>query len=116
MRLIIVGLILLLIVLQVQVWQQYARVDELEQRVAEQQDYNRGLAERNRALLAEVNDLRAGLDAVEERARAELGLIGPDEEFYLVVDPEDLSESDRAALDARRASEPPPPSTAESGG
>lgn len=116
MRLIIGGLLILLVLLQVQVWQQVSRVSELERRVVEQQERNQGLAERNRALAAEVDDLRAGLDAVEERARTELGLIGPDEEFFLVVEPEDLSEEDRAALRARRAaSEPVEPVPPEDG-
>ncbi len=35
--------------------------------------------------MAEVEDLRQGLGAVEERARSELGLIKESEEFYLVV-------------------------------
>ena len=43
------------------------------------------LAQRNRELQAEVEDLRQGLEAVEERARSELGLIKQDEEFYQVV-------------------------------
>jgi len=76
--------------LQVQVWRQYARVAELEQRVEAQREENRRLAARNNALDAEVADLKSGLDAVEERARSELGLIREGEEFYLVVEPEDL--------------------------
>jgi len=42
--------------------------------------------ERNRALRAEVEDLRTGLDAVEERARADLGLVKPDETFFQVIE------------------------------
>ena len=105
MRLIIAGLLVLLVLVQVQVWQQIGRVSELEDRVVEQQEHNEVLLERNRALAAEVTDLRAGLDAVEERARAELGLIGQDEEFYLVVEPEDLSAEDLEILRAQRRAE-----------
>ena len=48
---------------------------------------NARLAERNAALAAEVQDLNAGLAAIEERARNELGMIKDGETFYQVVDP-----------------------------
>jgi cell division protein FtsB len=60
-------------------------VRRLEQRVEEQVKENETLAQRNRELQAEVEDLRQGLGAVEERARSELGLIRENEEFYQVV-------------------------------
>lgn len=97
-RTIIVILVALLLLLQIQVWRQYGRVAELERRVETQREENRHLATRNDALDAEVADLRSGLDAVEERARAELGLIREGEEFYLVVEPEDLDPEDARAL------------------
>ena len=109
-------LVVLLMLLQIQVWRQYGRVAELERRVETQRQDNRQLAARNDALDAEVADLRSGLDAVEERARSELGLIREGEEFYLVVEPEDLDPGDARALrefEARRdaegesASQPP---------
>ena len=98
MRTIIVILVVLLLMLQIQVWRQYGRVAELERRVETQRDENRHLAARNDALDAEVADLKSGLDAVEERARSELGLIREGEEFYLVVEPEDLDPEDARAL------------------
>ena len=104
-RTIIVILVVLLVLLQIQVWRQYANVAELEQRVEAQRDENRRLAERNDALGAEVRDLKSGLDAVEERARAELGLIRAGEKFYMVVEPEDLNPEDARALEESRASE-----------
>lgn len=107
MRTIIVVLAVLLLVLQVQVWRQYGRVAELERRVEEQRAENSRLAARNEALAAEVTDLKSGLDAVEERARSELGLIREGEEFYLVVDPEDLdADSARALREAEREPRP----------
>ena len=48
---------------------------------------NTGLQERNDALAAEVEDLKSGEAAVEERARSELGMIKPGEKFYRVVEP-----------------------------
>jgi len=97
-RTIIVILVVLLLLLQIQVWRQYGRVAELERRVEAQRTENRQLAARNDALDAEVADLKSGLDAVEERARSELGLIREGEEFYLVVEPEDLDPADARAL------------------
>src|SRR6056297_2942275 len=93
--------------LQIQVWRQYGRVAELERRVETQRVENRQLAARNDALDAEVNDLKSGLDAVEERARSELGLIREGEEFYLVVEPEDLDPEDARALREFEAQQAP---------
>lgn len=97
-RTFIVILGVLLLLLQIQVWRQYGRVAELERRVETQREENSRLSARNDALDAEVADLKSGLDAVEERARSELGLIRDGEEFYLVVEPEDLDPADARAL------------------
>ena len=51
-----------------------------------QQGINEKLKERNRLLEIEVVDLKTGLEAIEERARSELGMIGQGETFYLIVD------------------------------
>lgn len=59
---------------------------ELESQVAEQESANEELKARNDALAAEVKDLKTGLDAVEARARLELGMIRDDEVFYQVID------------------------------
>ncbi len=64
----------------------------LRDRLAAQQLENDQLSERNRALAAEVEDLKAGLEAVEERARAELGMIKRGETFYQVIEPESAPE------------------------
>ncbi|HKX55601.1 MAG TPA: septum formation initiator family protein, partial [Xanthomonadales bacterium] len=60
-------------------------VKRLEQKVVEQQQENALLQQRNEELQAEVADLREGIEAIEERARSELGMIQEEEEFYLVV-------------------------------
>jgi len=108
MRIIIIILGVLLVLLQLEVWHQHGRVGELQQRVDEQCQNNQQLAARNSALEAEVVDLRSGLDAVEERARTELGLIRGGEEFFLVVDPGDLSAEDLEVLERLRAASAPP--------
>ncbi len=58
----------------------------LQRAVAEQREENRILRERNASLEAEVRDLKEGLEAVEERARTELGMIGEGETYYQVVE------------------------------
>lgn len=89
MRVILIALLVILLLLQVQLWRQFSEMQTLRQLVEEQRAENEELEKRNEALAAEVEDLRAGLDAIEERARSELGLIREDEEFFLIVDPED---------------------------
>ena len=80
----------LLIALQYPLWigkGSWLRVWELDRNLAQQKDQNAKLKARNDALDAEVRDLKQGLDAVEERARLELGMIKKDEVFYQVVSP-----------------------------
>lgn len=88
MRTLLVILVVILVLLQVKMWfgeGGFRDVQRLEQRVAEQALENDALAQRNRQLQADVEDLRQGLAAVEERARSELGMIKEGEEFYQVV-------------------------------
>ena len=88
MRVLIAILLLILILLQFKLWigeGGFREVGRLEQRVNAQTEENLALLQRNNALHAEVEDLRERLGAIEERARNELGLIKPDEEFYQVV-------------------------------
>ena len=80
----------LLVALQYPLWigkGSWLRVWELDRNLAQQKDQNAKLKARNDALDAEVRDLKQGLDAVEERARLELGMIKKDEVFYQVVSP-----------------------------
>ena len=88
MRVLLAILLLVLVALQFKMWfgeGGYRGVQRLAQRVEEQARENETLAQRNLELQAEVEDLRQGLEAIEERARSELGLIKEDEEFYQVV-------------------------------
>lgn len=88
MRILILVLIALLIAAQLRFWQELSAVEELRVQLEEQLEANARLQARNDALAAEVDDLRQGQAAIEERARSELGLIRPDEEFFLIVDPD----------------------------
>ena len=88
MRIVILILFVLLVLLQFKLWLGeggFREVARLETRVGEQRRQNDDLLQRNAELRAEVEDLRERLDAVEERARSELGLIKPAEQFYQVV-------------------------------
>ena len=81
-------LIALLIGLQIKLWVGDGGMRDLRAiraRVAEQQAENARLKQRNDALHADVEDLKHGRDAVEARARSQLGLIKPGEVFYQVV-------------------------------
>ena len=81
-------LLLILIGLQFELWSSHggmAEVTSLRAAVKKQQDENDKLTQRNQALAADVNDLKHGEQAVEARARGELGLIKPGETFYQVV-------------------------------
>ncbi len=117
MRVMMGVLILLLVVLQIGLWRQYGQIGDLRRQVDEQLERNGVLRERNDALAAEVADLKSGLEAVEERARAELGLVRDGERFYLVVDPDDLPEGQTEALreleTLPESSQRPPPEGTE---
>lgn len=64
----------------------WLRVWEVEQQISAQREVNQRLKARNEALDAEIQDLKNGLDAVEERARSELGMIKQDEIFFQLLD------------------------------
>lgn len=82
-------LLVMLIALQMKLWSDTGgmrEVDGLRAAVKKQADENQRLQQRNQALAADVTDLKSGEQAVEARARAELGLIKPGETFYQVVE------------------------------
>jgi len=84
-------LLLLIGLLQYKLWYGEGNVRELRHlndRIAELRQEGAMRRERNAALEAEVMDLKQGLDAVEERARHELGMIMVGEEFVQVIDPQ----------------------------
>ena len=63
----------------------WLKVRERAHDIETQQALNQRLQARNTGLLAELSDLKQGRDAIEERARNELGMIAPDEWFVRVV-------------------------------
>ena len=72
------------LLLQYRVWLSengVREVERLERAVATQRADNEQLAERNQQLAAEVRDLKTGMDALEERARSDLGMIARNETF-----------------------------------
>src|SRR5271169_4692475 len=90
MRWLAATLLVAVILLQYRVWispDGVREVGRLRQAVATQRAENDRLADRNRQLGAEVHDLKSGMDALEERARSDLGMIARNETFYQVVPP-----------------------------
>jgi len=82
-------LLLILAGLQYSLWfgkGGWMRVWDVDRQLQAQRESNRGLKLRNAAMEAEVRDLKQGLDAVEERARSELGLTRQDEIFIQVLE------------------------------
>jgi cell division protein FtsB len=88
MRIFAVILSLAVMLLQYRLWaseQGMREVSRLSAAIDAQAAANVEQRERNRQLVAEVNDLKGGLTALEERARTELGMVGSSETFYQVV-------------------------------
>lgn len=99
----LLALAALLALLQSRLWLGsggYRAVAALEQQVQAQTRENAGLQERNDALAAEVEDLKSGEAAAEERARSELGMIKPGEVFYRVVESDAMPLREPVAPDA----------------
>lgn len=84
-------LTVLLLLLQYRLWfsqDGLPTVLHLKRDVELQRQENIKLEERNEVLTAEVQDLKSGLDAVEERARSELGMIKEGETFFQIIEKE----------------------------
>lgn len=98
MRTTIFILVILLAFLQYRLWVgegSLAEVNNLKDEIQTLQQEMVGLRKRNDALQAEVEDLRSGQDAIEERARSELGMIKEGEIFYQVVTPSEDETNER---------------------
>lgn len=89
MKFVTVMLFASLILLQYRLWIGNGSLTEVHHLQRQKQsiiEENESLKERNDSLAAEVLDLKQGLDAIEERARSEMGMIKEDETFYRLVD------------------------------
>lgn len=84
-------LLLLLLGLQYRLWMgegSWVDAARLEREINLQQAENDRLHERNQVLAIEVENLKNGLDSVEERARNDIGMIKQDETFFMVLTPQ----------------------------
>ncbi len=89
MKLITLILIALIAMLQYPLWLgkgSWSRVWEINRQLRDQIQANQKLQARNAALDAEVRNLKQGLEAIEERARSELGMIKQDEIFFQILE------------------------------
>lgn len=89
MKLVMILLTVLLLLLQYRLWFSHdglPSVLHLHRAVEIQRQDNAILEERNQVLTAEVQDLKSGLDALEERARSELGMIKSGETFFQIIE------------------------------
>lgn len=82
-------LTILLVLMQYRLWFSHDGLPSLlrlHHQVEKQRVDNEKLTERNQVLAAEVQDLKSGLDALEERARSELGMVKPGETFFHIIE------------------------------
>lgn len=87
MRTLLTVAVLLILLVQARLWfgpNGLRNVRDLSTQVHALKDENKRLLERNAALAAEVHDLKTGLEAVEERARTDLGLVKEGEVFVRI--------------------------------
>ncbi len=90
MRLVTTSLLLILVLLQYRLWLGNGSLTDIHhlQGIKQSQlEENAALRERNQSLAAEVIDLKTGLDAIEERARSEMGMIRENETFFRIIAP-----------------------------
>lgn len=93
-RALTVALLLLLLGLQYRLWfgdGSLESIAELNREIGVLKQTNARLAERNQRLVFEIQSLKEGGEAIEERARSDFGLIREGELFYLIVEPEESS-------------------------
>ena len=89
MKLVFVILLALLIALQINIWVKkdgYKKMKEIENLIALQTIENENMTIRNNRLKEEIKDLKNGQDAIEEKARIDIGMVKEGEEFYLIND------------------------------
>ena len=97
MRILQALLTLIILGLQIRLWVgpgSMAEINRLENAITAQELENELLEECNRELIIEVQALKNGTDAVEEMARHDLGLIGENETFFMIVDDAERAQED----------------------
>ena len=97
MKILATSLFLLLIFLQIQLWfgtHGVFQLWSLQNTIDDNQNSNEQLMQRNERLHAEVKELREGREALEERARSQLGFIKEGETFYRVIPKQEKSSND----------------------
>ena len=90
MKFIALLLVLLLVMMQVNIWltkDGYSRIAEIKELIQDQQKENNEMVSRNSQLKEEIKDLKDGYSAIEEKAREDIGMIKEGEEFYLLTKP-----------------------------
>lgn len=100
MKVIVTILVVLLLYLQFKLWVGDGGIPDVmhvQNEVDIAKTTEKKLQERNQALAAEVHDLKQGLEAIEERARNELGMIKTDETFYQIIKPIEIK-SDKMSI------------------
>ncbi len=101
MRWLALAFVVLIAALQYPMWLGkggWLQVRELDRQLAAQRDGNARLKARNDALDADVRDLKTGYEAIEERARSELGMVKQDEVFFQIqARPEPGADTPRGA-------------------
>ena len=89
MRWLILLLVTLILAMQYPLWLgkgSWLRVWEVDRELAKQKQINQKLSARNASMDADVRDLKQGYEAIEERARSELGMVKRDEIFFQVLE------------------------------
>ncbi len=89
MKILLALVVLLIVLLQYRLWYGDGGIKEIEAYQQQMDDLSKQVAEksaRNKALYAEVEDVRKGQEAIEERARYELGMIRDGETFFQVLE------------------------------
>jgi cell division protein FtsB len=88
MRIVTLILIIIFILLQIDIWLKEdgkKRTEELTQMINIQQEANKEMMIKNSELEQEINDLKNGTEALEEKARTDMGMIKEGEELYLIA-------------------------------
>ena len=88
-RFFIALIIVFFLIIQFDIWVKddgLNRVKELQQMINSQSEENQRLKLRNQQLEQEIEELKSGIESIEEKARTDLGMIKEGEEFYLIVE------------------------------